>query len=187
MTKDLANLIAPPTMPPEKRILFKLNGPGFFVRKVPTRGPIGRPSKVYIRYALPQQGHPYKMFRAPGNYIGHPYQFEKITTRPEFEYVFEKPSIPIATTTYHIPQPAPPPYYPPPQAPPQFESGPIHTIPAPNLSGLAPQGSSTHEQIFDNQPIYYPRIQQQSLPEAQVSSDIQFQKFNCRSTIINNF
>lgn len=160
MTENLANLISP-TAPPEKRILFKLNGNnGFYIRKVPTRGLVARPSKYYIKYAHPQSQH-YKMFRPPpGNYIGHPYQFEKITVKPQFDYLFEKPSIPLAYQ-----DPAPYPYYPPQQTAPAFESGPIHTIPAPNLGGLAPQGTNTHEQIYENQPIYYPQVQ----PQAQVT------------------
>lgn len=173
MTNNIANLMSP-TQPPEKRILFKLNGPGFHIRKVPTRGLVSRPSKVYIKYAVPQNGY-YKMYRPPLNYINHPYQFEKIAYKPQMEYVFEKPSIPIAYQ-----QPAPYPYYPPPpQETPTYESGPIHTIPAPNLGGLAPQGTNTHEQIYENQPIYYPQVQlqvqqqqvhqhQQQQPEAQV-------------------
>lgn len=110
MTENLANLISP-TAPPEKRILFKLNGNnGFYIRKVPTRGLVARPSKYYIKYAHPQSQH-YKMFRPPpGNYIGHPYQFEKITVKPQFDYLFEKPSIPLAYQ-----DPAPYPYYPPQQ------------------------------------------------------------------------
>lgn len=171
MTTNLANLMGP-TQPPEKRVLFKLHGPGFHIRKVPVRGLVSRPSKLYIKYALPQQqqgGGYYKMYRPPMNYINHPYQFEKVVVKPQMEYIFEKPSVPIAYQ-----HPAPYPYYPP-SSPPTFESGPIHTIPAPNLGGLAPQGThtneqifqSSNEQIFQNQPIYYPQVQLQQ-PEAQV-------------------
>lgn len=173
MTKDLSNLISP-TPPTEKRVLFKLNGPGFFIRKVPSRGLVPRPSKIFVKYAMPppQQYANYKLQRSPGKYyFNHPYQFEQVALKPQLEYVFEKPAIPIAYN------PAPIPYYPPPQHQqelhqeqlrnnfiPQFDSGPIHTIPAPNL---APQGSIQHEQIYENQPIYYPQHQLPQ-PEAQV-------------------
>lgn len=163
MTNNIANLIGP-TQPPEKRILYKLHGPGFHIRKVPTRGLVSRPSKVYIKYALPQNGF-YKMYRPPMNFINHPYQFEKVAVKPQLEYVYEKPSVPIAYQ-----QPAPYPYYPPPPAT-AFESGPIHTIPAPNLGGLAPQATVTNEQFYENQPIYYPQIQVQQ-QETQVRDDL---------------
>lgn len=167
MTNNLASLMGP-TQPPEKRILFKLTGPGFHIRKVPTRGLVGRPSKVYIKYALPSSNSYIKMYRPSAmNYINHPYQFEKVSARPQMEYVFEKPSVPIAYQ-----HPAPYPYYPPPSAP-SYDSGPIHTIPAPNLGGLAPQGSNTNEQIFEsNQPIYYPQIQ---VPEIQAQPQTAYQ------------
>lgn len=173
MTKDLSNLISP-SPPPEKRLLFKLNGPGFFIRKVPTRGLVSRPSKVYVKYAVPPYAN-YKYQRNPAKFYfnAHPYQFEKVAVKPQLEYVFEKPSIPIAYN------PAPIPYYPPPQPQPEleqlrhnivptFDSGPIHTIPAPNL---APEGSINHEQIYENQPIYYPQHQlpPQQQPQALVS------------------
>lgn len=165
MTNNLATLFGP-TQPPEKRILFKLHGPGFHIRKVPARGVASptraSPSKVYIKYALPQNAY-YKMYRPSLNYISHPYQFEKITAKPHMEYVFEKPSIPIAYQ-----QPAPYPYYPPPPTP-TFESGPIHTIPAPNLGG--PGAQASEQQIYENQPIYYPQIQ---VPQAAAQVDMNF-------------
>lgn len=166
MTNNLASLMGP-TQPPEKRLLLKLNGAGgFYIRKVPRGGLVPRPSKVYVKYAAPPGQNYLNMYRPPLNYINHPYQFERIVAKPHMEYIFEKPSIPIAYQP-----PAPHPYYPPPPTP-TFESGPIHTIPAPNLGGLA-QGSHANEQVYENQPIYYPHVQvQQHEPQVREERSI---------------
>lgn len=152
MTKELKMLASPgPSPPPEKRILFKLNGPGFYIRKMPTMSPhryVARPSKVVIKYAPHyKMSRPY--YKYPASYhqpSHHPYKFESVSPAypPQLAYVYEKPVMSVDYGQFHANS---------------VNGGPIQTIPAPNLG---PNDAGSHVQsvqlqsVYDNpQPIIY--------------------------------